>query len=68
VAPGYIDAPLPSLLDELTRQALIQLYPIGRLGLGEETANAVLFLPRGESSFVTGSNLVAHGGFAAGKS
>ena len=68
VAPGYIDTPLLSLLDDATRQALIQMHPIGRLGRSEEVANAALFLLCDESSFVTGSNLVVDGGFTAGKS
>ncbi|AOW14193.1 short-chain dehydrogenase [Hydrogenophaga crassostreae] len=68
VAPGYIDTPLLSLLDDATRQALIQMHPIGRLGRSEEVANAALFLLCDESSFVTGSNLLVDGGFTAGKS
>ena len=68
VAPGYIDTPLLSLLDDATRQALIQMHPIGRLGRSEEVASAALFLLCDESSFVTGSNLVVDGGFTAGQS
>ena len=68
IAPGYIDTPLLSLLDDATRQALISLHPIGRLGRAEEVANATLFLLSDEASFVTGANLVVDGGFTAGKS
>jgi len=68
IGPGYIDTPLLSLLDDATRQFLIGLHPIGRLGRPEEVANAALFLLSDEASFVTGANLLVNGGFTAGKS
>ena len=68
IGPGYIDTPLLSLLDDATRQALIGLHPIGRLGRPEEVANAALFLMSDEASFVTGTTLMVDGGFTAGKS
>ncbi len=68
IGPGYIDTPLLSLLDDATRQALIQLHPIGRLGRPQEVANAALFLMSDEASFVTGTTLMVDGGFTAGKS
>jgi NAD(P)-dependent dehydrogenase (short-subunit alcohol dehydrogenase family) len=43
---------LLSLLDDATRQALIQLHPLGRPGRPEEVANAALFLMSDEASFL----------------
>lgn len=40
-------------------------YPIGRLGSAEEIAGVAVFLASDESSFVTGSVLVADGGMTA---
>lgn len=68
IGPGYIDTPLLSALDEATKQFLIGLHPLGRLGRSEEVANAALFLLSDEASFVTGAHLLVDGGFTAGKS
>ncbi|CAG2161534.1 unnamed protein product [Oppiella nova] len=42
-----------------------KLYPVGRHGVGDDIANAVLYLASNESSFITGSVLVADGGHLA---
>ena len=68
IGPGYIDTPLLADLPPEMREALVRLHPIGRLGQGDEVANAVLFLASDEASFVTGAHLLVDGGYAAGKS
>lgn len=68
LGPGYIDTPLLLALDEETKQFLIGLHPLGRLGRSEEVANAALFLLSDEAGFVTGADLLVDGGFTAGKS
>lgn len=68
IGPGYIDTPLLAALDANTRQALIDLHPMKRLGRAEEIASAVSFLLSDEASFITGAHLLADGGFTAGKS
>lgn len=41
------------------------VYPMKRIGLPEEIANAVLFLASDKASFITGINLVVDGGITA---
>ena len=46
-------------------QALAKLHPIGRLGDVDEIAKAALFLVSEDASFITGTDLVADGGYIA---
>ena len=46
-------------------QALAKLHPIGRLGDVNEIATAALFLVSEDASFITGTDLVADGGYIA---
>lgn len=39
-------------------------YPLGRIGTGEDTANAVVFLASDAASFITGQTLSVSGGFS----
>jgi NAD(P)-dependent dehydrogenase (short-subunit alcohol dehydrogenase family) len=64
VCPGFIDtAMIEPAIDlfksEDTRWAMV---PMGRAGLPEEIANAILFLGSEEASYVTGSALLVDGG------
>lgn len=71
VCPGYVITPL--ILDqvsnadnaeEITNRVTAQ-HIMGRLGLPEEIAPAVLFLASDDSRFITGSALMVDGGFTA---
>jgi NAD(P)-dependent dehydrogenase (short-subunit alcohol dehydrogenase family) len=66
VAPGVIDAGMTDLVvDAGERQALVAKHPLGRLGLAEEVAEAVVWLASDGSSFTTGATLTVDGGFLA---
>jgi len=69
LSPGPIETPI---LDsqvktkeegEALRAQFAQMIPLGRIGRAEEMANALLFLASDDSSYSTGIDLVADGGF-----
>ncbi len=71
INPGVIDtamnernkarAPDPAVVEARWRE----VTPLGRMGTGDEIADAVLFLASGQSSFVTGAGLLVDGGRVA---
>jgi NAD(P)-dependent dehydrogenase (short-subunit alcohol dehydrogenase family) len=67
VAPGPTDT---GMLTRFTRTpenkaALVTGVPMGRLGLSEELANAIVFIASDEASFITGHILNVDGGHTA---
>lgn len=62
VAPGLIDTEILSGVSQDRIDTIVQSTPLGRIGHGEDVANAVLFLLSEESSFMTGQTLVVCGG------
>lgn len=68
VCPGIIKTPM---IDRATankkeaEQEFMAMEPVGRFGLPEEIANAVLWLCSDEASFVTGIEIPVDGGFIA---
>jgi NAD(P)-dependent dehydrogenase (short-subunit alcohol dehydrogenase family) len=47
------------------RSAVLGAHPVGRMGTPEEIADAVVWLLSDKASFVTGTALLADGGFTA---
>ncbi len=62
VAPGFIDTDMTRVLPEDQRAAMLSQVPLGRLGEGEDIANAVLFLASPAAAYVTGETLHVNGG------
>jgi len=62
VAPGFIDTEMVAALPEATRSEYLKLIPAGRLGTAEEVADAVAFLARAESAYISGQVLGVNGG------
>jgi len=68
VCPGIIETPmLERMIEEtgMTRDSVVAQEPVGRLGLPEEIAEAVLWLISDQSSFVTGIAVPVDGGYTA---
>ncbi|MBE6574323.1 MAG: SDR family oxidoreductase [Ruminococcaceae bacterium] len=62
VTPGMIDTDMNKDYDKETIDAIIGETPLGRIGTGEDVANAVFFLAGEEASFITGQILGVNGG------
>lgn len=64
VAPGFIDTDMTKDLPEANRDAMLAQIPLGRLGEGDDIANAVLFLASPAGAYITGETLHVNGGMA----
>ena len=62
VAPGFIDTDMTKDLPEENRAAMLGQVPLGRLGAGDDIANAVLFLASAGGTYITGETLHVNGG------
>jgi 3-oxoacyl-[acyl-carrier protein] reductase len=62
VAPGLIDTPKAQTLDEKTRDRLVKITPMRRMGEIVDIANAVLFLGSDESKYITRQTIHVSGG------
>lgn len=65
LAPGYIKTDMSPVDEPQFKRYWIEDAPQQRYGLPEELGGAVVFLASDASSFVTGSILVADGGYTA---
>ena len=67
IAPTFIETPLtkPFFDDPPTRKWILDRIPIGRAGTVEEVAQSVVFLASPAAGLVTGSSLLADGGWTA---
>ncbi|MDD4409151.1 MAG: SDR family NAD(P)-dependent oxidoreductase [Candidatus Pacebacteria bacterium] len=62
VAPGAIDTPGASP-DKKAKEQLSKTVPLGRIGKGEDIANAVVYLASEGASYVTGQVIIVDGGY-----
>jgi NAD(P)-dependent dehydrogenase (short-subunit alcohol dehydrogenase family) len=62
VAPGLVKTDMARALWERGEEQIAKAFPLRRLGVPEDIANAVLFLASDASSWITGQTLVVDGG------
>ena len=62
IAPGFIDTPMTSALNEKQIEAIANAIPASDFGKPEDVASAALFLASEESRYVTGHTLHVNGG------
>ena len=61
VAPGLIDTKMNNCLSEEEKRLAVEEIPLGRIGLAQEVAKAVVFLCE-EGTFITGEVINVSGG------
>ena len=64
VSPGMIRTPLSEVVyqDEDIHNRRKEIVPVNRIGVGQDIADAVIFLSSAKSSYITGQALVVDGG------
>ncbi len=62
IAPGYIETEMTHILDEKQKEAFLKAIPLGRMGSGEDVADACVFLGSDQSKYITGQTLSVCGG------
>ena len=65
VNPGYIKTPMTDPSMEERYDALMAKVPMGRLGVADEIAEAVVWMLSDRASFMTGASQVVDGGYYA---
>ena len=62
VAPGFIDTDMTRALTDDQRKALLPNIALGKLGVAQDIADAVLFLASPSANYITGETLHVNGG------
>lgn len=66
VCPGYVATSMVEAIREDILQGIVAQIPVGRLARPEEIADAVAFLAKRDSAYITGTELAVNGGLWLG--
>jgi 3-oxoacyl-[acyl-carrier protein] reductase len=62
VAPGFIDTDMTKVLPDNVKEGLLAQIPAKKLGAVDDIANAVEFLAKEDSAYITGQVIHVNGG------
>jgi 3-oxoacyl-[acyl-carrier protein] reductase len=62
ITPGFIATEMTEAMNEKAQDAMTEQIPLGRLGVPDDVANAVIFLASDQSAYITGQVLGVNGG------
>lgn len=62
VAPGFIQTAMTEVLPEKVKEEMLRMIPLQRFGTTYDVANAVIFLAKPESEYITGQVIHVNGG------
>ena len=66
VAPGFIESDMTAALNEQQTTRMLERIPLGRVGSGQDVADAVAFLASDQAGYITGETLHVNGGLYLG--
>lgn len=64
IAPGYIDTDMVAGIKEEQKERIVEMVPLGRIGVSEEVAKVAAFLASERSDYITGQTITVDGGLA----
>lgn len=62
VAPGFIQTAMTEVLPEKVKEEMLRMIPLQRFGTTYDVANAVIFLAKPDSEYITGQVIHVNGG------
>lgn len=62
VAPGFIQTAMTESLSDKVKEEMLKAIPLGRFGITQDVANAIIFLALPESGYITGQVIHVNGG------